>query len=115
MIISIGTDIIKIDRMNTKLSEKILSENEKKIYIKINSEKRKKEFLSGRFSLKESIIKAIGHSLIMKDISILNDEKGKPYLEKQSQEIIKLQDFNVHLSISHEKEYAVTFVIIEKQ
>lgn len=42
------------------------------------------------------------------DISILNDEKGAPYIE-----INNKRNEHILLSISHHKEYAVAFSIKE--
>ena len=40
------------------------------------------------------------------EFSILNDENGKPYLDKP-----QLED--IHLSLSHCEQYAVAFVVVE--
>ena len=109
MIIGIGCDIIKISRLKNK-EEKflslVLSENEQKIY---NSRKGKQklQFLAGRFCAKEAIIKALPKkdTLAMAQIDIFYEQE-KPYC------IIK--NYKVHLSISHENEYAIAYAIIEK-
>ncbi|HOO74216.1 MAG TPA: 4'-phosphopantetheinyl transferase superfamily protein, partial [Tepiditoga sp.] len=69
MILGIGCDIVKIDRINEEISKKILSSEELKIYLKIDSEKRKKEYLAGRFAAKEAIIKAFGYYIPLRDIA----------------------------------------------
>ena len=107
MIIGIGTDILKVSRIKLEHSKRVLSTEE----IKIFNSSRKREYLAGRFSLKEAIIKAIGstkYSIGMRDITVLNDEKGKPFLLKPI-----FDDIKIHISISHEKEYCIGFCIIE--
>ncbi|MCP5465434.1 MAG: holo-ACP synthase [Thermotogae bacterium] len=107
MILGIGCDIVKIDRINEEISKKILSSEELKIYLKIDSEKRKKEYLAGRFAAKEAIIKAFGYYIPLRDIAVLNYESGKPYV------IIKEKNFVINVSISHEKEYAISYAMVE--
>ncbi|KAF2955323.1 holo-ACP synthase [Marinitoga sp. 38H-ov] len=115
MIKGIGVDIIEIERIEFGIERKILSEKEIVLLEKFSSEKRKKEFIAGRFSLKESIIKAFGTFIPYKKISILNDENGRPYLDDSSLNYLKEKffNFNIHISISHEKNYAVSIVVLE--
>ena len=51
-------------------------------------------------------------------IYIVNDDKGKPTLiaENKAAEIVKEKfgECSIHVSLSHEKEYAIAFVIIER-
>ncbi|WAA12560.1 holo-ACP synthase [Fervidibacillus halotolerans] len=115
MIVGIGLDIVEIKRIRElflrqeKLKERILTEKEQEIFAQL-PEKRKFEFLAGRFAAKEAFSKAygtgIGKALSFHDIEIVNDEKGKPYFTKPNQ-------FRAHLSISHSDHYAVAQVIIE--
>lgn len=124
MIYGIGIDIVKVKRLEDayekwgrKFFEKILTENEIAY-----SFKKKNSFpsLSVRFAAKEALIKAIGAeiSVNMKDIEILNDDSGRPSMKVKN----NLAEFfrekrivQTHLSLSHEKEYAVACVVLEKQ
>jgi len=117
MIIGIGMDLVEIDRIEKlrkkqpRFPERILTKAELNQYESLN-EKRKSEFLAGRFAAKEAYSKArgtgIGGELSFLDIEIITDEKGRP--------MIKRPDFGkVHLSISHTKSYAAAQVIIETQ
>ena len=53
----------------------------------------------------------------MKDIYIVNDEKGRPELkvENKAKDLLESKCENpiIHVSLSHEKEYATAFVVIE--
>ena len=53
----------------------------------------------------------------MKDVYVQNDENGKPFLiiENKAKEILEnlFGQCKIHITLSHEKEYAVAFVIIE--
>lgn len=113
MITGLGTDIAEVHRIQNaerfgKLSRRILSEEEMEYYESINSVKRKTEYLAGRFAAKEAYSKAlgtgIGKTVAFKDIIILNDTKGAPYI---------LNDTYAMVSISHSDRYAVATVIIQ--
>lgn len=111
MIKGIGVDIVDLDRINPdseKFVKKILSDKEICIFQTLTSTKRKKEFLGGRFAGKEAYLKACGKGLgdiSFKEIEILNASSGAPYM----------MDPEALISISHEKKYAVAYVIIEER
>ncbi len=108
MIRGIGVDIVDLDRIviDNDFYKKILTEREQKIFISL-SEIRKKEFLGGRFAAKEAYAKALKTGIGLTgfhSIEVLNDENGAPFINEK----------NVHVSISHEKKYAIAYVIIEE-
>ena len=124
MINGIGIDIVKIDRVKKILEsyrdrflQRILSPGE----IGIISEKNPVSFVAGRFAVKEAIFKAIGKKdgISFSDIEILNDVSGKPYINdinKLKNTISSLKGANIiriHISISHEKEFAAASAVIE--
>ena len=63
MIHGIGIDLIEIERIRKvlykqpKLVDRVLTENEKLKFEKFTHEKRKIEFLAGRFAVKELLVK----------------------------------------------------------
>lgn len=111
MIKGIGTDIIKMDRvtLDERHINRILSDEEKQLFNELHIEKRKLEFLAGRFAAKEAISKALGTGIVgfnLKDITIKWDENHKP-----------ICDYNglcIHVSITHSDEFAVAFAVIEE-
>ena len=124
--VGIGVDIIDNSRIKSLLKNdnfinRIFSKKEiffsKKISNKIN-------FFSKRFAAKEAFVKALGtgfrNGLNFKDIQIVNDKLGKPYylINSKIKNLIKrkkkVQNFNLFLSISDEKEYSIAFTIIQK-
>tara|TARA_B100000989_G_scaffold298488_1_gene288063 strand:+ start:1254 stop:1643 length:390 start_codon:yes stop_codon:yes gene_type:complete len=125
-IFGIGVDIIENSRFkklsnNKKFINRICSSKE------INNLKNKKNkilFLSKRFSAKEAFVKSLGsgfrNNLCFKDISIFNDDHGKPYFKFNSKikKILKikykLNKFKAHLSLSDEKKYSISYVILQK-
>jgi len=113
MIFGVGTDLVEINRIKVnyqRLAERVLSEKEFELFRRFNNENRKLEFLAGRFAVKEAYAKALGTGigeLRFKDIEVLNDELGKPFINMQN-------DSKIHVSISHTEQYALAFVVIEK-
>ena len=124
--IGIGVDIIKNNRIKFLLKNKnfinrIFSKNEIFVSKKITN---KTNYFSKRFAAKESLVKAIGtgfrDNLNFKDIEINNDKLGKPYylvkpkIKKLIKKKKKVNNFELFLSISDEKDYSVAFTIIQK-
>ncbi len=111
MIIGIGTDILKISRIKLEHSKRVLSSEELDVFNNLKLESKKIEYLAGRFSVKEAIIKAIGHTkykIGMREIAILNDETGMPYIKKPIYDDIK-----IFISLSHEQDNCVGLCVIE--
>lgn len=114
MITGTGIDIVSINRIRKNIKEygdkflkKILSEDE----ITIIPAPRREEFTAGRFAAKEALVKASGLSFSFSDISILNDGNGKPFLKTVPE---NLENKKIHISISHDTDYAAASVIIEE-
>ena len=102
MIKGIGVDIVDIKRVELKIKDKVLSKEEILLFENMPVD-RKKEFLAGRFAIKEALFKAG----IKEPFSLLNikyNEDNSIYLENYP---------HVKVSISHERDYAIGFAIIE--
>ena len=114
MIKGIGTDIIEISRIekaceNEKFIERIYTENEINEYLRRN---KNISYLAGRFAAKEAVSKALGtgmRNISFKDIEILSDNLGKPYVVTEG----KLENMIIHISVSHSKDNAVAYCVIE--
>ncbi len=109
---NIGIDIARNDRFkkyinNNNFLTRVLSNWELKKFNSMNNQNSKIEFLAGRFSAKESIVKASNKELYFSKISIENTNTGKPMVIYDG---VSLE--NVLISISHEREYTVSFSII---
>lgn len=100
----IGVDIVDLNRINLKesLVHKILTEKEYKEYSLIKLDKRKIEYLGGRFATKEAIFKATQDPNYL-SYTILNLENGQPYVEGHPE---------IEISISHDGNYAIALVFI---
>ncbi len=127
MIFNIGTDIVSIKRIELALSKnpnfinRILTEKEVEI-AKTKSPKALANYVAKRFSAKESFAKAFGTGIgkiSFQDIMVLNKENGSPYyvisdkIATELQKITGKQEYKIHLSISDDTEYAISYVIIE--
>jgi holo-[acyl-carrier protein] synthase len=116
MIAGIGLDVVELSRIEAliekqkRFPERILTQHEKDIFLGLK-QRRKIEYLAGRFAAKEAFSKAngtgIGKELSFLDIEIQTDKNGKPFVVKPFVD-------GVHLSITHTREYAAAQVIIEK-
>lgn len=124
MIFGIGTDIIAVDRIaraidkNPRFVDKIFTPAEIEY---CNGRANSAQSFAARFAAKEALMKAIGTGWDGKinwiDIEIIRDPLGKPGFELYN----ATRDFvtehcidAIHLSLSHERDYAVAFVILGK-
>lgn len=108
---NIGIDIVELDRLDDikdGFINHVLSNVEKEKYNNLPELKRK-EFLGGRFAAKEAIIKCLSNYEVpnMKDIEITNLDNGQP--------VVKYKDYNILISISHEKHYAVAIAMLKEK
>ena len=120
MIIGIGTDIVEIARLDKSL-ESVKKHCFSPAEIAYCDKYRESlPHYAGRWAAKEAFAKALGSGFggacAWLDLEILNNECGKPEMHLSGtslQTFEKLGGKTIHLSISHEKNYATAFVIIE--
>lgn len=123
MIYGIGTDIVETSRFEKWIGNSSMLQrffNSQEIILDL-SEEQLKEHYASRFAAKEAFVKALGTGFSdfeLKDIYVTNDNLGKPVLNVKNKalELLKkrCKNFNIHLSLSHEKSAAIAFVIIEE-
>ena len=124
MAIRCGVDIIEIDRIRKSLEElesfrsRVFTDHE--ICYCEGRNKAKYESYAARFAAKEAVLKALGtglsDGLVLKDIEIRNDERGKPevVLMRRALEVYRrLGAGSIDISLSHCGGYAVAFAVIE--
>ncbi len=121
MIVGIGTDIVEIQRIknvienNTKFLERVYTDKE--LDYAVSDKKIKYNILAGMWAAKEAFAKATGkgfRSFSLKDVEVLHNELGKPYLDLYNVAFVEAGGTNVHISISHSEITAVAYCIIEK-
>jgi len=112
MIVGIGVDLVSLSRFSLndeRFINKILGDDELLLFNERKSDKRKLEFIAGRFAAKEAFFKALGTGIgviPLKELQILADEHNKP--------CIAFKEYKVHVSITHTEQDACSFVVIEK-
>lgn len=124
MILGVGTDIVNLNRIELalkqygdKFAKRILTPYEYNEYVPLHL---KVQFLASRFAAKEACVKALGtgfsnginfHSIEIKKY------QGTPIIFCSQEIIVRSYTLHkrnhFHLSLSHEKEYAIAFVIWE--
>ena len=123
MIFGIGTDIAQVNRFekwveNPQMFMRFFNPAE---IMEKGSLAAKFQHYAARFAAKEAFSKALGTGIAgfeLKEVYVVNDPLGKPELkvEGKALELLKQKvgdDSCLHISLSHEKEYALAFVVIE--
>lgn len=127
MIAGIGTDIVQIERIRKSMErcgerflEKILTESER-AQMPDKNEKRRAEWVAGRFACKEACVKALGTGfsggIAPEHIEILRDGGKAPVMRLLGKAKEKADSLGVvrwHVSYAHEQDNAVAFVVLEK-
>lgn len=119
MVKGVGIDIIEISRIRKLMEDygdrffqRILTENEIAYCRKFS---KPELHFAGRFASKEAYSKSIGTGVgkefSWKDIEILNNEKGKPYIVHLKEN--EFSNYKYEISISHTEEYACAAVTCE--
>lgn len=124
MIFGIGTDIIEVGRIekmldsNEALRQKLFTKSEQ-VYCDKGKATRYQSY-AARFAAKEAFFKALGtgyrYGMAFREIEVLNDELGKPFIltsGKVKQYMEENAITKIHVSLSHLKEMATAFVILE--
>ena len=131
MIIGIGNDLIDMRRIQKTL-ERYGQRFERRCFTgyecqkahEVSSKQRRVGIYAKRFAAKEACAKALGtgfaHGVIMRDIGVLEDENGKPFLKLKGGAYKRLELITpkkmtpiMHLSLSDDPPYAQAFVVIE--
>lgn len=116
MIVGIGIDMIKIEKIKASLDKwgdafrnRVFNDEELK---NIAKGKMYYQRLAARFAAKEAVIKAISkeYPLALTDIIILNRENGAPYCKFK-----KDIGVDIFLSITHIEDYAIACAVAQKE
>ena len=123
MILGIGTDFIEvkrieesIERFGQRFLDRIFSFDEQAYCLHHRDASR---HFAGRFAAKEAAVKALGtgfrDGIGWLDIEITNDHHGKPIVLLSSRLKEVFDSPQIHLSITHGRDYAIAFAIYEKK
>lgn len=121
MIRGIGVDLCRVSRLESHVDEsiflsRVFSEEE---LSWARSHGNVARHLAGAFAAKEAFAKASGLGLAqlgLKGVTLLHDDAGKPILQlsDQHRNSEAFRQCKIHVSISHDGEYAVATVILEE-
>ena len=123
MIYGVGVDIPKVSRFkkwveNPAIISRFFNEEEMSAAKSLQAQM---EHYAVRFAAKEAFGKALGTGVTafnLKDVYVIHSADGRPELCVQGDAKKLLEErvgnFALFISLSHEKEYAVANVIIEK-
>lgn len=123
MIAGLGTDIAEVKRFekwikNPQMLERFFNEKELSTAKSISA---LCQHYAVRFAAKEAFSKALGTGITgfnLREVYITNNSEGAPLLniEGAALSIMKERygECKAFVSLSHEKEYALAFVILEK-
>ena len=129
MIFGTGIDLAEVSRFKKwitdgELLKRYFNDKERKENDCLNLTDRQISSLcqhyAVRFAAKEAFSKALGTGVVgfeLKDVYVLHESSGNTYLvlENKAKEIFdsKCPGGKIHISLSHEKEFAIASVIIE--
>ena len=126
MIVGIGLDLVKIDRIRaiaerwqTRFLDRLYTEAERRYCLA-----RPEPYASfaGRFAAKEAVLKALGtgwtNGISWHDIQVLNDRAGRPRATVSGRVKTLMNRAGItmiHVSLSHDTDYAVAEAVLTKE
>ena len=124
MILGTGVDIVELARMRSawerwgeRFAERLLTASES---AEFGRRKDKAAFLASRFAAKEAFLKALGtgyaDGISWQEMAVCRPDGKRPQLTITGQARRLMEGMGAtaaHLSISHERNYAVAQVILE--
>ncbi|MBL4653892.1 MAG: holo-ACP synthase [Flavobacteriales bacterium] len=123
MILGIGVDIAEVDRITRSVSDG--NHFKKRVFTEIEQNycdglKNFGESYAARYAAKEALFKALGTGwrgeLKFTEVEVVNNELGKPkiFLHGEAKRMAdKMGVKSVHVSLSHTKETAIAYLILE--
>lgn len=121
MIVAVGTDIVKVARIELAMTkrgfvERILTAHEIELIRRSLEHDKVDRFekVAARFAAKEAIYKVLPFEPgTWHNIEIIENERGAP------QAVVHCPEWNsetdrMHVSLSHEREFAVAFAVYER-
>ncbi|MDH5762444.1 MAG: holo-ACP synthase [Nitrospinota bacterium] len=124
MIHGTGVDLIEISRIKNSI-QKYSGKFEERVFTSkeidyCRSKADPFKHFAARFAAKEAVLKSLGtgmaEGISWKDMEILNQESGRPvlHLSGKGRDIFdSLNLRNIHISMTHDKQYAVAQAVAE--
>ena len=117
-----GTDIVHVARLGRSLARgpsfaREVFTSEERRYCELRH--RPAQHFAARFAAKEAFLKAVGvgvfSGISLQDIEVVKDEVGPPRLRlgpSAARALERVGARRSHLSLSHERDYAIAFVVL---
>ena len=124
MIAGIGIDMVQVHRMERWMKKPgLLSRyfHPDELSSSLAKEGGAAMSLAARFAAKEAFGKALGTGfagIILKDIAVRNRPNGRPEIHVYGTALAALNKSGtacIHISLSHEKDYAIAMVVLESK
>lgn len=122
MIVGVGCDIIEIERIARAIKSESFIRRvftaEEAAYCQRRGQQAAASF-AARFAAKEAVLKALGTGLregSLQEIAVDNDGLGKPLVQLNGHFAMLAKQLgvkNIQISLSHSREFAVAYVIME--
>lgn len=122
MIVGIGCDIIEIERIARAIKSESFIRRvftaEEAAYCQRRGQQAAASF-AARFAAKEAVLKALGTGLregSLQEIAVENDGLGKPLVQLSGHFAMLAKQLgvkNIQISLSHSRELATAYVIME--
>jgi holo-[acyl-carrier protein] synthase len=123
VILGIGTDLVRVERLRPMLERHGHRLLERLLHPKERAElptTRPEAFVARRFAAKEALAKAlgcgVGPDMALKEACVTHDAAGRPGFALSGAAALtaaRLGVTRIHLSISDEHDYAQAFVVLE--
>jgi holo-[acyl-carrier protein] synthase len=111
----IGIDLVEIEEIkehfNDRFINRVLSHRELEKFNRIKHEEDQYRYLASRFAAKEAytkLYKPFNEKVTFKDVELLNDETGRPYIVSTYK-----SDDEIEVSISHSRNYVVAICLLK--
>ena len=122
MIVGVGCDIIEIERIARAIKSESFIRRvftaEEAAYCQRRGQQAAASF-AARFAAKEAVLKALGTGLregSLQEIAVNNDGLGKPLVQLSGHFAMLAKQLgvkNIQISLSHSRELATAYVIME--
>jgi holo-[acyl-carrier protein] synthase len=123
MLTGLGVDIIEVPRIKKALNrwgerffKRVFTSEERRYSMR---KAFPEQSLAARFAAKEAVMKALGTGLsggiAWTDVEIVNNPQGKPEVKLGCKITGLMGKKKVHISLSHTRDFAVAFVVVEEE
>lgn len=112
----VAVDRIKrvVERWNSRFLDRVFTSAEQEYCM---GKRKKYVHLAGRFAAKEAVMKALGDRTPWRAVEICSSRRGKPIVtinwDRVPEQKNTLPNGVIHLSISHDGNYAVSTAVLE--